>query len=237
MQPTRTRPAGVTRWPDGPIAALDTETTGLDPRHARCVEVALVVVGPEGVPTAGGYRTLVDCGAPIPPEATRIHGIRDEDVAAEGVPARECFEQLVLHLASLERRGIPVVVYNARFDWPLLRAEVARFGLALPDVHLVDPMVVDRHLDRYRRGKRRLADLADHYGIEPGRAHRAHDDALAAARLAQAVAAAFPEEVAAVAPRELHRRQRSWFAHWRDDLNEWLRGQGAERVVAGEWPG
>jgi DNA polymerase III subunit epsilon len=237
MQPTLTRPAGVTRWVDGPIAALDTETTGLDPRRSRCVEVALVVVDPDGAPTADGYRTLVDCGAPIPPEATRIHGIRDRDVAAAGVGARECFERLVDQLAGLGRRGIPVVVYNARFDWPLLRAEVARVGLVLPHVHLVDPMVVDRHLDRYRRGKRRLTDLVEHYGVDGGRAHRAHDDALAAARVAQAVAAAFPDEVADLAPQELHRRQTSWFATWRDERNEWLRRQGATQRVGGAWPG
>lgn len=230
-------PSTLTRWTDAPIAALDTETTGLDPRHARCVEVALALVDPQGAPTDGGYQTLVDCGAPIPHEATRVHGITDQDIAAEAVPARECFEQLVAHLRELGRSGIPVVVYNARFDWPLLRAEVARFGLTLPEVDLIDPMVVDRHLDRYRRGKRRLSDLAGHYRVEVGRAHRAHDDAVAAARIAQAVASAFPREVADTSPRLLHERQAAWFARWRDEINAWLRGQGSARLVAGEWPG
>ena len=62
------------------FVALDLETTGLDPGRDAVVAVALVPF--RGGEPAGGYETLVNPGRPIPPTATRIHGITDEMVAA-----------------------------------------------------------------------------------------------------------------------------------------------------------
>ncbi len=61
--------------------ALDTETTGLDVRKARLIEIAIVPVG-------GGdalVDSLVACGEPVPAASTAVHGIRSEDLA--GVPS------------------------------------------------------------------------------------------------------------------------------------------------------
>jgi DNA polymerase III subunit epsilon len=223
-------------WTRRPIASLDTETTGTDPSSSRCVEVALLLVGPDGKETTGGYETLVDCGMEIPADAAAIHGITAERVAAEGVSSRDCLEQVVVLLQRLADDRIPVVVFNARFDWPLLAAEAARVGLRLPRVDLIDPMVIDRKVDRYRKGKRRLVDLAAHYEVPLTHAHRARGDALAAARVAQAIARRHPVEVAALEPSELHELQIGWFAEWRDGLNSWLRGKGERELITGAWP-
>jgi DNA polymerase III subunit epsilon len=226
----------VTSWVDAPIASLDTETTGTDPASARCVEVAVVLVQPDGSPDEGGYRTLVDCGVDIPAEATRVHGITSRRARTEGVSSARCLSHVVALLERLHAQGVPLVVYNARFDWPLLEAEARRVGLALPPMTIIDPMVIDRTVDRYRRGKRRLVDLAEHYGVPLSGAHRAREDALAAARVAQAIARRFPSEVAHRSPRELHRLQVGWFAAWRDALNDWVLEQGGLRRVDGDWP-
>ena len=77
-----------TRWLRGatPLISLDavvidTETTGLDPRKARVVEFAAVRLVGGRLDATGALRRLIDPGEPIPPAASRIHGIDDAKVA------------------------------------------------------------------------------------------------------------------------------------------------------------
>jgi DNA polymerase-3 subunit epsilon len=96
---------------------LDTETTGLD-GAAEIIEVAVV---------DGAGRTLLDTlvrpDGPIPADATRIHGLRDGDVAdAPRWPS--VYPQLAELLA-----GRAVIVYNAAFDVRLVNQMNARCGL------------------------------------------------------------------------------------------------------------
>ena len=62
-----------------PLAVLDLETTGTDTKIDRIVEVSVLKLVPGGEPD---HRTRrVNPGVPIPPEATAVHGITDDDVA------------------------------------------------------------------------------------------------------------------------------------------------------------
>ena len=64
---------------DRPLAVLDLETTGIDPKLDRIVEVSVLKLLPGG---DHDHRTRrVNPGVPIPPEATAVHGITDDDVA------------------------------------------------------------------------------------------------------------------------------------------------------------
>ena len=61
-------------------AVIDTETTGLDPRSARVVELAMVRIA-GGRLDGTSFRRLVNPGEPIPPAATGVHGIDAATVA------------------------------------------------------------------------------------------------------------------------------------------------------------
>ena len=62
-----------------PLAVLDLETTGTDTKIDRIVEVSVLKLSPGG---QLDHRTRrVNPGVPIPPEATAVHGITDDDVA------------------------------------------------------------------------------------------------------------------------------------------------------------
>ena len=64
---------------DRPLAVLDLETTGIDPKLDRIVEVSVLKLSPSG---DHDHRTRrLNPGVPIPPEATATHGISDDDVA------------------------------------------------------------------------------------------------------------------------------------------------------------
>ena len=70
---------------------------------------------------------------------------------------------------------------------------MVRFGLADRGWcgPVLDAVVIDRHFDRGRRGRRTLGALCDHYGIEIGNAHDATADAIASVEVVFAMAARY----------------------------------------------
>ncbi|MGW4565916.1 exonuclease domain-containing protein [Streptomyces sp. NPDC004561] len=229
-------------WHRELLIGFDLETTGTDPREARIVTGAVIEVR-AGEPMAR-REWLADPGVEIPADAVAVHGISNERAAAEGRPADQVADAIAEVLVSHWRVGVPVVAYNAAFDLTLLSAELRRYGLpslsdrlgGLAPAPVVDPYTIDRWVDRYRRGKRNLEAVCAEYGIVLGAAHDACADALAAARLATAIADRHPK-IAALGPAELHRSQIEWYARWAADFQAFLRRKGdPAAVVDGTWP-
>ncbi len=105
-----------------PIVFFDLETTGVDITHDRIVEISIIKVLPSGEEQEKTRR--INPGMPIPPEATAIHHISDEDVA-------DCpmFKQIARSLAN-ELTGCDLAGYNSnRFDIPMLDQEFQRAGV------------------------------------------------------------------------------------------------------------
>ena len=104
-------------------AVIDTETTGLDPRSARVVELAMVRI------TGGrldglSFRRLVNPGEPIPPTAKAVHGI-DTAAVADAPAFAAAWPDF---LAAL---GDAVVIgHTVGFDLAILGRECERAGLA-----------------------------------------------------------------------------------------------------------
>src|SRR3954463_6537659 len=96
---------------DRPLAVLDLETTGTDPKLDRIVEISVIKVRPDG---GHDHRTRqVNPGVPIPPEATAIHGIGDDDVA--GSPSfRAVAPGLVRFLEGCDLAGFNILNFDLR---------------------------------------------------------------------------------------------------------------------------
>src|SRR5690606_47160 len=111
-------------------------------------------------------------------------------------------------LRNLLVEGVPVVIYNAPYDLSLLHHEAIRYGVEpLRDpLPIIDPLVIDKECDRYRKGKRTLELTSAHYHVALQDAHDAASDAIAAARVAQAIARTFPD-VLDLTAEELHNQQ------------------------------
>ncbi|MFB9348817.1 3'-5' exonuclease [Streptomyces heliomycini] len=176
-------------WTTGPLAAFDLETTGTDIETDRIVTAAVVRLEPDG--GVSTERTwLLDPGVAIPEEAAAIHGISTAQARAQGAPAPRAVEEVTQTVAEVLRAGTPLVVMNARYDLSLLDRECRRYGLeslserlgSLPSP-VIDPLVIDKHIDKYRKGKRALHALCAHYGVSLDDAHDARADAVAAARV------------------------------------------------------
>lgn len=229
-------------WHRELLIGFDLETTGTDPREARIVTGAVIEV--RGGGPAGRREWLADPGVEIPADAVAVHGISNERAAAEGEPADRVADAIADALTGYWKTGVPVVAYNAAFDLTLLSAELRRYGLPSLSDRLggaepgpvVDPYTIDRWADRYRPGKRTLEAVCAEYGVVLDAAHDASADALAAARLAAAIAGRH-SKVAALGPAELHRRQIEWHAAWAADFQDFLRRKGdPDAVIDGAWP-
>ena len=203
------------------VGVFDLETTGVDVRRDRIVTAHVGLLDGAGVEIAA--RTwLADPGIPIPSGATAVHGISTERARLSGRPSREVVLGVVGALRSLLAQGVPIVAYNAAYDLSLLAHECIRHGIPpLEDpAPVIDPHIIDKAYDRYRPGRRTLAAVAARYAVALDDAHEASADAVAAGRLAQALARRFalPDT-----PDELHTRQIGWARAQAASLTECLR--------------
>lgn len=228
-------------WANGPWLGFDTETTGVNPREDRIVTAALVLRDRSGM----RQRTwLVDPGVPIPQNAADVHGITTDVARAMGEPPAQALEELATEIAHFLRQGVPLVVYNACFDLTLMEYELHRHGLPLLSQRLgrdiapvIDPLVLDRAVDPYRRGKRRLGDLCDRYEvITDAELHTAEVDVAATLGVLDGVLTHFPH-LRDKPLAQLHAWQQREHARWATDFNAWrasrdLPGPGADP----QWP-
>jgi DNA polymerase III subunit epsilon len=228
-------------WHKRRLAAFDLETTGIDSESDRIVTAAVSVVG-DGLP-AVFHAWLLDPGIEIPAGAAAVHGITTERARAEGRQPPEAVEQIVATLAEQLLQGVPVVAFNARFDLTCLDREARRHGIEPlveriggPDGMLVvDPYVLDKQADRFRKGKRTLGAVCAHYNVPLDEAHASHADALAAARVAWRLGQAF-EELSALDLPTLHSRQVAWAAEQAASFEDYLRRNGRDERIEPAWP-
>jgi DNA polymerase-3 subunit epsilon len=219
------------------LAVFDLETTGVDVETSRIVSAHVGILDGNGTPVEQ-WEWLADPGVEIPAGASAVHGITTERARAEGRPAGEVVGEIVATLDAILFSGMPLVVYNAPYDLTLLNREARRHNV-LP-VHesypIIDPLVLDKALDKYRRGKRTLTVASQVYGVELTEAHSAGADAIAAGRVAQAIARAY-EDTLAVDVHELHQLQIRWSAAQAASFEEYMRRTvDPEFVAIGEWP-
>ncbi|MET9920976.1 3'-5' exonuclease [Streptomyces sp. NPDC059605] len=232
----------MTHWYEGPLAAFDTETTGVDVEGDRIVSAALVVQD-----VTGGRmrvtRWLVNPGIPVPPGAIEIHGLTDDHLQRNGRWPAPVVEEIGRALAEQSAAGRPLVVMNAPFDLTLLDRELKRHRASSLSHYLqhaplcvLDPRVLDKHLDRYRKGRRTLTDLCELYGVALDGAHDAAADASAALELVRAVARRFSSRLERLTPAELHTLQAVWHAAQARGLQAWFAKNGTEEAVDPAWP-
>ncbi len=128
---------------NAPLVIFDLESTGVNPRFDRIVEFAALKLAPDGSRTTLCFR--VNPGRAIPPEASAIHGIRDEDVASCPVFAEKA-PQVAEFMAGSDVAGFGIV----RFDIPLLRHEFERAGLEFgrEGMRVVDALTIYHRLER-----------------------------------------------------------------------------------------
>lgn len=221
-------------WTDGPMIGLDTETTGVDVASDRIVTVSVGSFTP-GDKAARDMTWLVAVDIEIDPAATEVHKITTEHAREHGIPANKALTEVVDVLAELWSPDVPLIGFNSAFDLSILDHETRRwlnrpFPIRGP---VIDGLVIDKAVDKYRRGSRKLVDTCRHYGIELTEAHTSDADTLAAMRLAWKLGKRYPH-IGSMPLVELHKRQVGWFREQQLSYARYLRGtmaaaEGSER--------
>jgi DNA polymerase-3 subunit epsilon len=253
----------MTGWHLGRFAALDTETDGVNPRDARIVTAAVILCG-NGAATQS-HTWLLKPTRPIPPETTAIHGITTDQATADGMDHATAVDLIAAELCLSIRAGCPVVGQNVVYDLTVLAHELARHELPSLEQRLggpvqpvIDTLVLDKALDRYRKGSRKLDALVAHYRVRLDGAHDATLDALAAARVAWRIGTlgviAADEQawemtgldeklregyrrVAAMSLHELHHTQVGWALEQAESFRAYRKRKGEPyEDITGEWP-
>lgn len=232
---------------DRPMFVVDCETTGIDVKQDRIVELAFEEWTEAGM--VKEWRTLVNPGVPIPASATKVHGITDEKmqrctrchghrddhpVIVTGDRCEELrpvptFKQLAIHLAKgfidCDWAG-----QNVRFDLRILSAEFARSGVTwsyanarIIDTSILERLAVPRHLsDLYRK----------YTGAEHVDAHGALGDVKATVDVLVGQLSTYP-----MLPRDLDKLHAEQWPGWIDGEGSFRFVNGVATCQFGKWRG
>ena len=227
--------SGMTSWSMHPRAAFDLETTGKDPREARIVTASIVMVDDAGA-VAESYEWLANPGVDIPEEASAIHGVTTAHAVENGRPADQVAAEVAAVLATLFANNIPVIAFNASYDFTVLAHEARRHGLEqITPAPVIDPFICNKNVDKFRRGSRTLVALCEEYGIKLDDAHTSAADAEATLRLADALAAKY--SALRGDAMDLHSAQVGWAQEQAADFQAYLRrAKDPAAVIEGDWP-
>ena len=218
------------------LAVFDLETTGLDLQTSRIVTAAVAVLNANGE-AIEVHEWLVNPGIEIPEAAANVHGITTKMAKANGVEPTGAVTEIVDLLRKLGSE-MPLVAFNAPYDFTILQSEAIRYGITpLKPSPVVDPLVLDRQMVKFRSGKgsRTLTALCRDYEVELVDAHNSTADAIAAGRLAQRQASKFPALNVDII--ELHAAQALWSDEQSLEFEKWFKQQDRPdyRAVLG-WP-
>lgn len=141
---------------------FDTETTGLDAREDRVIEIGGVEMI-NRFPTGRTFHKYINPqGRQIHPDAQAVHGI-----SAQQLADKSNFTEIADEFVSFFD-GARLVAHNANFDIGFINAELARVGRPAVDPGLVvDTLVLARR--KHPMGPNSLDALCRRYGIDNSR--------------------------------------------------------------------
>jgi DNA polymerase-3 subunit epsilon len=213
---------------------FDTETTGIDVFNDRIVQLFIATADSEGN-LLETWEWVIDPGVEVPEEASNVHGFTTEYLREKGEDPKTALHVAYRVFNTYEH--LTWVAYNLSFDLSILDTELERH-LNLRDFSFVvqregslfDPLVVDRAKDKYRKGKRKLENVAAHYGIpfNPDEAHKADYDVKVTAKVAASVAKQYGIPSNA--------EQAKMYKAWAENFESYLRRTDPDAVVDSDWP-
>ena len=163
--------------PQDAYVAVDVETTGLDPKVDKIIEIAAVLV-------QNGKAVAVKASRVNPRQLLseyvgQLTGIRD-DMLKEAPGIEDVIEEYVEFC-----QGLPLLGHNIMFDYRFLKRAAVNKGLVF-DKEGIDTLYLCRRFMPPEQ-KKNLGSACEYFRIETKTAHRALGDAYGAHGLYQAL--------------------------------------------------
>lgn len=150
---------------------FDTETTGLYPHLGDAIiEIAGMRINKNG-DELGSFHEYMYSGIPSHPETIKIHGLTDQFIAKHGKSIQEVMRGFI-EFAS----DTTLVGHNIRdFDMKFVNRHLQQVGMPPMDNVLIDTVDLARQ-KMPQLGSHKLGTLANEFGIDYSKAHRAMED-------------------------------------------------------------
>lgn len=154
------------------FVCIDLETTGLDPKRDKIIEIGAVRV--EQGEITGDWETLINPGQPLSKRIVELTGIHDEDLAEAGT-----IGELLPEALAFLREDV-LLGHGILFDFSFLKKAAVNERLPFERMGIDTLKIARKYLKDLE--SRSLGPLCKHYEI-PHRAHRALGDARATVAL------------------------------------------------------
>lgn len=221
----------IVPWFEGEWVGFDTETTGVRVKHDR-IATASLIRRRSGQNQVRNW--VINPGVPMPARAGAVNGLTDEYLSRFGEQPGVALDEIACSLVDFLGQGVPVVGFNVAFDFEILENELLRYDLPTVRQRLggriapvIDPLVLDRALDRYRKGKRKLAAVCEAYSVNEQRDfHQADADVSATLDLLETMVRRF-ESLREMTLPELFDFQCDSYRAWVEHFNAYM---GAKRA-------
>jgi DNA polymerase-3 subunit alpha (Gram-positive type) len=158
---------------DDTYVVFDLETTGLNPKHDKIIEIGAVKI--ENGQITETFTALIDPHEPLSEKIIAITGIEDEQLA--GQPS---IEEILPRFHQFIGESV-LVAHNAAFDTGFIREACKKLDLPYRSTS-VDTLGMSRLLLKDLK-RHKLNLVAKHLGIKLDNHHRALDDATATAEI------------------------------------------------------
>lgn len=222
-----------------PLLGFDTETTGVDVYTDRIVSCNLTYDFPNHPEHNRSDNFLINPGVDIPVEASNVHGLTKEYLEENNAESPEKLLQIIHdRLLDWEQRGLPAVAYNATYDASILTYEWERHGVEqkVSFSNVIDPMVIDKQVDKYRKGGRKLETVAKLYGFTITNAHSADADVEATIHIARKLGESYGAELTFEDQGEGLLTMKKWKKEQSESLERYFRKTNPDAVVASGYP-
>lgn len=228
---------------------FDTETAGVRAFRDHLV-TAVLVLHIDGTSYHSGVSALdqvatrlTDPGVETPEQATAIHGITAKQAWCNGRPIEEVLRELAGSIVERWLRDYPVVALDVTYDTMPVNQEPRRHCPGSFEGHLggtpmliVDPLVLGRKLDRFRKSRETLMEVAPVHGaVASPDARTIEAGVVMTLGVLAGVADKYPQ-LAPMSTLEPMDHQPQAHQDWAEDFEKYPREQGRNVSIDREWP-